>query len=81
MNTNENQINTMVATSGEETAYPSGAPEFTPTILLSVLRYTDFDYTFGVFKLFLQWNIKHGRLCNENVSIPVSKRQKKPKEQ
>ena len=30
MNTNENQINTMGATSGEGTAYSSGAPEFTP---------------------------------------------------
>ena len=71
-------------TSGAGTAYPSGAPEFTPgfqwsscysiysfmcifcrslfvllyfffllAIVLSVLRYTDYDHPFAIFKLFL----------------------------
>ena len=74
-----NEFNTTGVTSVEVTAYPSGAPEFTPvfsgvaairsfvlcvcfvdscflfplTIMLSVLRYTDSDYPFGIFKLFL----------------------------
>jgi hypothetical protein len=76
-----NQINTTGATSGAGTAYPSGAPEFTPIFsgvrvtrslilcvwfedrclsfctfsvatVLSVLRYTDSDYPFDIFKLF-----------------------------
>ena len=82
----QSQINTMGATSGAGTAYPSGVPEFTPrfqwvscysifsfmcnvlqivvcpvvlfllTIVLSVLlRFTDSDYPFGIFKLFLSF--------------------------
>ena len=77
------EINTMDVTSGAWTAYPSGAPKFTPgfswvcvtrslvlyvyfvdrclsfcpfllAIVLSVLlRFTDSDYPFGIFKLFL----------------------------
>jgi len=69
----------MGATSGAGTAYPSGAPEFTPGfcgvrvtqsisfmcmfcrslfVLLAIVlsihhRFTDFDYPFGLFKLFL----------------------------
>ena len=79
-----NQINTTSVTSGAGTAYPSGAPAFTPGLqrgsyfsifsficmfcrslfvllyfffwpLCSVfLRYTDSDYPFGIFKLFLK---------------------------
>jgi hypothetical protein len=74
----------MGATSGAGTAYPSGAPDFTPvfsgvrvtrsllvcvcfvdhclsfctfflTIVLSVLQFTDSDYPFGIFKLFLNY--------------------------
>ena len=40
--------NTTGVTSGAGTAYPSGAPE-----LSIFLRFTDSDYPFGIFKLFL----------------------------
>jgi hypothetical protein len=73
-------FNTLGATSGAGTAYPSGAPEFTPDFfgvhvtrslvlyvcfvdhyfsfffwpfVLSVLRFTESDYPFGIFKLMI----------------------------
>ena len=78
-----NKSNTMGATSGAGNAYPSGAPEFTPSfsgvcvtrslvlcvcfvdrclsfclfhlaIVVSVLRFTDYHYPFGIFKFFLK---------------------------
>ena len=73
-----NEINTTGATGGAGTAYPSGAPEFTPGfswgscysifsfmymfcrlwfVLLSVLRFTDSDYPFGIFKLLFSYFI------------------------
>jgi hypothetical protein len=84
------------------TAYPSGAPKFTPVfsgvrvtrslvlyvcfvghclsictfllaIVLSVLRYTDFDYPFGIFKLLLHMKIHHNQIINISVfSHPIS---------
>ena len=69
-----NQINTINATSGDGTAYTSGAPVFSEVrvtqslvllcmfcrslfvllpIVLSVHRFTGFDYPFDIFKLFL----------------------------
>jgi hypothetical protein len=45
-----NQIDTAGATSGAGTVYLS----FSSAIVLSGLQYTDSDYTFGIFKLFLK---------------------------
>ena len=84
--------------SGAETAYPSGAPDYTPgfcgvrvdrslvfsvvfllivvcpfvhfhlAIMLSVLRFTDLHYPFGIFKLFLQIK-KQVLLCVCSISF------------
>ena len=92
--------NTIGATSGTRTAYPSGTPEFTPVfsgvcvtrslvlcvifvdcvcslvlfvlvIVLSVLlRYTDSDYLFGIFKLFLSFctfSFGHCVVCSSSI--------------
>ena len=65
--------NTTGATGGGGTGYPSAASEFTPvhvvrcvlfilTIVLKViLRFTDCDYFFGIYKLFLG-TVKYGEL-------------------
>ena len=92
-----NQINMTGVTSGAETAYPSGAPEFTSgfqwgscysifsfismfcrqlfvllylffwPLQFVLLRYTDSDYPFGIFKLFLNTFLFNTTTSSRNV--------------
>ena len=46
---------------------------FLLAIVLSVLRYTDFDYPFGIFKLLLHMKIHRNQIINISVfSHPIS---------
>jgi hypothetical protein len=49
-NSRQSSMKTYIATSGAATAYPSGAPQFTPA----------FSGIFGIFKLFLQYVLSKG---------------------